>query len=259
MNTPQRKRFKILLVGDQCLDVYQYGWVDRLSPEAPVPVFRYSHQELKPGMTGNVLANLEALECNVTYTPGGESSTKTRLIDIRSKQQIVRIDNDIPSKPINVDDVDLTGQHAVVISDYNKGSITYEFVQEIRKRYRGPIFIDTKKTDLAKFEGCWVKINEAEYKACKTVNSTIVVTLGNRGAMLKADKSAVDTFYPTSKVEVADVCGAGDTFLAALAYKFLESGKVEDAIQFANRAALLTVQHIGNYAPTLEEIGCKQD
>jgi hypothetical protein len=51
-------------------------------------------------MAANVKANLEALGCDVSYMHG-ETSTKTRLIDIRSKQHIVRIDNDVQSKPID--------------------------------------------------------------------------------------------------------------------------------------------------------------
>jgi sugar/nucleoside kinase (ribokinase family) len=54
--------------------------------------------------------------------------------------------------------------------------------------------------------------------------------------------------------DVTDVCGAGDTFLAALAYKFLETGNMGDAVKFANKASAVTVQHIGVYAPRLEEI-----
>jgi sugar/nucleoside kinase (ribokinase family) len=51
------------------------------------------------------------------------------------------------------------------------------------------------------------------------------------------------------------VCGAGDTFLAALVYQYLNSGKsIESAIEFAIKAAAVTVQHMGVYAPTLEEI-----
>jgi len=61
MDTQQLKSFKILLIGDNCLDVYRYGSVDRISPEAPVPVFKFSHEETKPGMAGNVARNLEAL------------------------------------------------------------------------------------------------------------------------------------------------------------------------------------------------------
>ena len=56
------------------------------------------------------------------------------------------------------------------------------------------------------------------------------------------------------EVEVADVTGAGDTFLAALTYQYLATNSIEDAIKFANKASSITVQHVGNYAPTLEEI-----
>jgi sugar/nucleoside kinase (ribokinase family) len=56
-------------------------------------------------------------------------------------------------------------------------------------------------------------------------------------------------------VEVSDVCGAGDTFLSALTYKYLENGHdITGAIKFATCVASITVQHRGNYSPTLEEI-----
>ena len=61
-------------------------------------------------------------------------------------------------------------------------------------------------------------------------------------------------FFETDNVEVSDVCGAGDTFLSALTYQYLVSNNIESAIKFANKAASITVQHIGNYAPTLNEI-----
>ena len=50
------------------------------------------------------------------------------------------------------------------------------------------------------------------------------------------------------------MCGAGDTFLAALAIGYLETEKMEDAIEFAMKAAAITVKYIGVYAPTREEI-----
>ena len=58
-NIQQQKQFRILLIGDDCQDVYQYGIIDRLSPEAPVPVFIPGKKETKPGMAGNVAKNLE--------------------------------------------------------------------------------------------------------------------------------------------------------------------------------------------------------
>jgi D-beta-D-heptose 7-phosphate kinase/D-beta-D-heptose 1-phosphate adenosyltransferase len=98
-HTPQQKSFKILLVGDNCTDVYQYGTVDRISPEAPVPIFKYSHKEQRAGMAGNVNNCLKALGCSVNYLHS-ETSMKTRLIDSRSKQHMIRIDDDVKATPV---------------------------------------------------------------------------------------------------------------------------------------------------------------
>jgi sugar/nucleoside kinase (ribokinase family) len=57
-----------------------------------------------------------------------------------------------------------------------------------------------------------------------------------------------------NNIEVCDVTGAGDTFLSAFAFKFLSSKDIDMAIKFAIRAAEITVQHHGVYAPSLEEI-----
>ena len=89
-NTQQQKRFKVLLLGDDCVDVYRYGTIDRISPEAPVPIFKFSHEEQRPGMAANVKHNLEIMGCDVTFLSNG-TSIKTRLIDQRSRQHIVRI------------------------------------------------------------------------------------------------------------------------------------------------------------------------
>lgn len=247
MNTPPLKKFKILLIGDDGVDVYQYGTVDRISPEAPVPVFKFSHEEQRAGMAGNVCANLAALDCGVSYLHSA-TSTKTRLIDTRSKQQIVRIDNDIESQPLELESTDYTLYDAVVISDYNKGTVSYELVETIRKKYTGPIFVDTKKTEVHRFEGCYVKINSLEHSRLTSFCSGLIVTAGSDGARLGGQ------VYPAPEVEVSDVCGAGDTFLAALTYGYLQTNNIENAIEFANRAASITVQHLGVYAPTLKDM-----
>lgn len=246
-STQQPTKYKILLIGDSCIDEYQYGVVDRISPEAPVPVFNLSHTESKPGMAANVKINLEALGCDVDFITG-QTCKKTRLIDIRSKQQIVRIDNDIISTPIEFLTNIPTTYDAVVISDYNKGTISYELIEFLLDDFSGPIFVDTKKTDLARMEGCVVKINSLEESLAKTFPSNLIVTLGKEGAKYN------QYIYPAPYVEVSDVCGAGDTFLAAVTYKLLETGEMDEAIIFANHASALTVQHSGVYAPTLEEI-----
>lgn len=255
MNTVQQKQFRVLLIGDTCCDVYQFGTVNRLSPEAPVPVFVQTDIKIAAGMADNVKLNLEALGCEV-ITMTGRTSVKTRLIDTKSKQHIVRIDEDVASTPLQFNDVprDIdTHFDAVVISDYNKGYVTYDLISQLRTKISLPIFIDTKKTDLSKFAGCYVKINELEYSNSTSINDHLIVTLGDRGAMYK--EMFNEWTYPAQQVGVTDVCGAGDTFLSAVTYKFLETdGNIGAAIEFAIKASAITVQHLGNYAPTLKEI-----
>lgn len=254
MNTQQPKKFKVLLIGDNCTDEYTYGYVERISPEAPVPILRLSHTESKPGMVGNVESNLKNLNVDV-HTISSKPSIKTRIVDIKSKQQLVRIDKDHFSEPLSFEEIeilDLSVFDAIVISDYNKGFVSYEIISYIRKNYVGPIFLDTKKPDLSRFHGIYVKINELEYKSRFSINDKLIVTLGEKGAMYKRHNEEI--FFPVPKIEVTDVCGAGDTFLAALAYKFLDSKDMNIAINFANRASTLTVQHMGNYAPKLKEL-----
>jgi D-beta-D-heptose 7-phosphate kinase/D-beta-D-heptose 1-phosphate adenosyltransferase len=239
---------KILLVGDNGIDEYQYGTVDRISPEAPVPVINYTHTIKKPGMAANVLDNLNKLGCDVTFVHGIRTSLKTRIIDSKSKQHLLRIDQDQRSTPVKLDWDILSGYDAVVVSDYNKGSVEYETIDDIRANFAGPIFVDTKKTDLARFDGCYVKINRMEYEAAKTFPTELIVTLGKDGVLYKGHEIS------TPPVEAFDVCGAGDTFLAALACEYIQSKDILKAINFAVKAASVTIQHVGVYSPTQEEI-----
>ena len=235
------------MLGDTCTDKYVYGTIDRLSPEAPVPVFVPKYEQNRRGMAGNVEENLKALGCDVSLLTL-EGGTKTRFIDERSNQHVMRLDQDAKGGPIELATAIPPIYDAVVISDYNKGCISYELVEEILQQFRGPVFIDTKKTDLARFEGAFVKINSLENSLAKTLPSQIIVTLGKQGCEYGGET------YPAPQVEVADVCGAGDTFLAALVYAYLQMDQIPEALVFANRAAAVTVKHMGVYAPTLKEI-----
>ena len=247
--TQQRKSWKILLLGDDCTDVYVYGNINRLSPEAPVPVFVQKYQETKRGMAGNVAENFKALGC-VADLLSTAKSIKTRFIDSRSNQHIMRLDEDPQPLPITLETDIPPIYDAVVISDYDKGTITYELVEEILQYFQGPVFIDTKKTDLARFGSAIVKINSQEYAAAKTTppNTNLIVTMGKYGAMWDQRK------YSAPTIAVTDVCGAGDTFLAALVVEYLNTGSLDKAIAYAIKAATVTVQKVGVYAPSPEEI-----
>jgi D-beta-D-heptose 7-phosphate kinase/D-beta-D-heptose 1-phosphate adenosyltransferase len=251
MSIQQHKKYKILLIGDDCLDIYQYGTVDRISPEAPVPIFSFSHENTLPGMAANVKKNLENLGCDVDYL-FDKTSNKTRIIDLRSKQQLLRIDNDCKSTPIDINSSCLSDYDAVVISDYDKGTVDYSLIKKITDTYRGPIFIDTKKVDLKSISNAFIKINYLEFKKLQTEpedKDRLIVTNGRNGVIWN------NQTIPSQDVEVADVTGAGDTFLSALTYMYIENrNDMKSAIDFAIKASSVTVQHIGVYAPTKEEI-----
>jgi D-beta-D-heptose 7-phosphate kinase/D-beta-D-heptose 1-phosphate adenosyltransferase len=199
-------------------------------------------------MAANVRDNLERLGVEVDFVHGVKTCIKTRVIDQKTGQHIVRIDQDIPSRAVKIDYTDINKYNAVIVSDYNKGSVEYETIEQLRKNYTGPIFVDTKKSDLARCEGCYVKINQLEFEAAKTFPTELIVTLGRDGVRYKEHKIS------TPQVEAFDVCGAGDTFLSALAYNYVLSGDILAAIRFATRAASVTIQHIGVYSPSLTEI-----
>jgi D-beta-D-heptose 7-phosphate kinase/D-beta-D-heptose 1-phosphate adenosyltransferase len=229
--------------------------VDRLSPEAPVPVIKIVEEYKLPGMASNVHANFKNLGLDCEFVHNTELITKTRYIDKRSNQHLLRVDSE---KDISQWDsstsLDLAQYDAIVISDYNKGFLSYENIQYLINSASGPVFIDTKKRDLAKFSGdhVYIKINETEFNNRISMPDNLIVTLGSKGAMLKQLNK--EKIFPTRQVEVMDVCGCGDTFLAALVTQYLFTNDIEAAILFANAAAGITVQHRGNYAPTYDEL-----
>lgn len=249
-NTQALQSFNVLLIGDQCTDIYNFGTVDRLSPEAPVPVINVTRTTIAPGMAANVNLNFENLHIiAVDFVSNPEPIIKTRYIDQRSGQHLLRVDDE-PTvlKWDRNTHLAVNTYDAVVISDYNKGFLDYDDIGDLIKAAQCPVFIDTKKTDLKRFTGAYVKINELEYKNRTSDHDNLIVTMGGKGAMYRGN------LYPTTEATVADVCGCGDTFLAALAFRYLLTKDIESAIMFANVAAGITVQHRGNYAPTYNEI-----
>lgn len=251
MNQPQ-KQSKILLLGDSCYDYYYYGSINRISPEAPIPIFDHLYTHKKLGMMSNVLENFRALGVYPDYQTHFFEK-KNRYIDVKSKKQLLRVDQKINEHGIEhviLETIDYKEYDAIVISDYNKGFIDYEHICEIRRMFEGPVFIDTKKTNLGKIGDCIVKINQYEYKNLTSYPNpeNLIITLGGENVTWN------NRLYFPPKVDAYDVCGAGDTFLAALVFEYLRKNDMEQAILFAMKAAAITVQKIGVYAPKLEEI-----
>lgn len=247
------KLFKILLIGDSCDDVYIYGSSNRLSPEAPVPILDFADMHITQGMAANVLNNLKAFNLDVDIVTNTEKITKTRFIDNKTQQHMLRVDTGNKVSSLKYSDIpEFNRYDLMVISDYNKGFITEELLFEIVTNSSVPIFIDSKKNKLPK-NNCIIKINSSEYELLqdKKEHSNIIVTHGSSGAIYN------NNLYETEKIEKGDVTGAGDTFLSALAYYYLISDhNIIESIKFANKAAHIAVSCPGTYVLKDKDIQC---
>jgi D-beta-D-heptose 7-phosphate kinase/D-beta-D-heptose 1-phosphate adenosyltransferase len=242
---------KILLLGDVCRDIYHYGVCERLSPEAPVPIIDYQYTTEVSGMSYNVYRNLKVFGNDIDFFHG-PMSRKERYIDIRSGQQIFRMDVKSAEDQNSIVGINFLKKYdAVVISDYDKGFVTENIVKKIKDTWNDiPIFVDSKKKNLEVYKDCIIKINESEYK-----NSTgyefareLIVTLGANGARRKDKK------YPSEKVNVHDVTGAGDVFLSVLASVYLDTNDLDYSIECAVKLSTESVKHFGSYTLKKEEL-----
>jgi bifunctional ADP-heptose synthase (sugar kinase/adenylyltransferase) len=238
---------KILVIGDSCTDVFVYGYCKRLCPEGPVPIFEPSRTITNMGMSGNVVANLKSLGAEkVELVTNKEQITKTRYVEEKANHMIIRIDsNDKVSNSFDVKRVPFGDYDAVIVSDYDKGFLTLADLKMISESH--PLtFIDTKKPLGKEMSGyTFIKINEVEWEGCKGQtyemwNDKLIITMSERGAMYNG------VTYPVNNdIEVRDLSGAGDTFMAALVISYLKTNSIERSIQYANECATKVVQKRG--------------
>lgn len=192
---------RVLVVGDVLLDRFQYGKVERISPEAPVPVFRPMRTVEMPGGAGNTAVNLSSLGCKVHLIGRtGADKTSNRLLNIFEKQEVqvdffhqencctavktrliagnnhvLRIDDE------QIVDLDrrlsgLVGDailnelpdfDVVVLSDYGKGFLTQDLAERTISachKFGLPVLVDPKGKDYSKYAGATlVKPNLKEF------------------------------------------------------------------------------------------------
>ena len=247
---------QVLLIGDSCTDIYTYVELSsRSNPEAPsAPLYTTIKKVVTHGMVLNVSRGLTNLGLETfTLFPDPGIITKLRIIDNKTGNQLMRIDYDKPLEEVNLEYIDFSKFDSVVISDYNKGYVSDKTIKFVEDNFTtGPIFLDTKKTNISDFSSCIKKINLAEANAANSIDTVTIVTLGDKGCR-GIDKNR--TIVPTLKVNPVDTCGAGDAFLTGLVYGFSNlSNESEDALVYANVNAAISVQHMGVYQPSLEEL-----
>lgn len=239
---------RVLVIGDSCKDVFDYGFCERLAPAAPVPVFVSRTRKSNKGMAGNVFENLInlGLECDIITNK--KEIVKTRFVDEGTNHMIMRLDSGEENleRISNLHLIPFEKYDAIVVSDYNKGFIASEDIEYISRKH-SIVFLDTKKLigDWAR-DISFIKINKTEFERTKHlfeqkvwIKEKLIVTLGSEGCVYCDEKFTVD------KVEIKDLTGAGDTFLSGLVHNYLNTRDIKQSIKFANKCATIVVQQKG--------------
>ena len=245
----------ITIIGELCRDVFGYGNVTRLCPEAPVPVLTDVYKEFNWGMAGNVQENLLAHnpELNINLIHQKNLIKKTRYIDDKTNHMFLRVDegeNEVDTLILTPETIQtITESDLVIVSDYNKGFLTEKTLVEIGKLSKLSI-IDTKKTISKNLidSFTFIKLNEHEYQRNKHISDKnkdkFIITLGMNGA-----KHNDIIFASPSPKQTIDVSGAGDTFTAFFSLKYYETKNISESITFANQMASIVVSKRGVATP----------
>lgn len=245
----------ITVIGEYCKDIFIYGNCNRLSPEAPVPVFIPIHTTENMGMAGNVFENIKVLNPNSNYTliSQNQQVKKTRYVDDKSNHMFLRVDQGEE----NIEKIVLTEDQIlkifksdiVIVSDYNKGFLDDESLIRIGKLSKLSI-LDTKKiiTEEIMDSFNFIKLNREEYKQNKTLcdmfPKKFIITMGMEGAVYNLHK-----YSSPSPTQTMDVSGAGDTFTAAFITKYHETKNIDESMIFANQMASIVVSKRGVTTP----------
>ena len=242
------KNLKILCIGDIMLDKFLYGDVERISPEAPVPIFKIVKEKSMLGGTGNVIANLASLDvktmfigaagnddscvmlehflkqtgCEYSLLKSDKYPTTTKIRMIASNNHLIRADKEtelkLESSQIeqfrNFVEQALPKCHIVLVSDYKKGLLTDETTQmviSLCKQYGKKVLVDPKEKDFAKYSGAdIVKPNLKEFE------------------LVSGEK--FDTKDPDFKEKIA-----------AAAYKVMEKYEIENLLITLSKDGMLYV------------------
>ncbi len=187
-----------------------------------------------------------------SLAPSSAEIIKTRVIDQATGKQLLRIDNRKKFSDLNIEFYkESSGEisdkfDAVVVSDYQKGLVN-DYILEKLKDFKGPVFVDSKNPDLARWdelEECIIKVNLKEWNHRQNESKHfLIVTYGSRGAELC--KPHPIKYFFTKPIESPDVIGAGDVFLAGLVVNYMRHRDLPFAIEFANMCAGISVKQQG--------------
>ena len=249
---------KVLVIGDIIIDKYITGTSTRLSPEAPVPVVSQQDSWEQRGGAYLVYLNLMNLQVDVEMLDlSSPKCVKTRVLC--DGHYVTRIDQDYKTDGATalnkIYEKDFSDYDVVILSDYNKGVLEYsqQIIQHINK-YNCKIIVDPKR-HFSFYQDAWlVKPNRKEFEELGFTNWTgnIIITAASDPTIAQIDSE----YYTveTDPVEVNDVTGAGDCFLATFVYGMSQGKNYEDCLKLAVKGATESVKHVGTYVVKPEDL-----
>jgi D-beta-D-heptose 7-phosphate kinase/D-beta-D-heptose 1-phosphate adenosyltransferase len=243
----------VFVFGDPMYDVYHWGRVDRVSPEAPVPVLVEEAVETRPGGAYNVAQNLAMLGCRVTRKFPPEPWTVKRRF-MCGRHQLLRVDKDAEAVCRSLSVEECGRFDAMVVSDYGKGWVDagacYVLEQAARDN-AAPVVVDPKDPDWRKYRFASVICpNRKEWEAALYVpDCAILEKRGEEGINIRTGGilGHVET-VPAVARHVYDVTGAGDTVVAVVAASLAAGGDLRSAASLAVLAAGHVVGEVGTTA-----------
>ena len=249
---------KVLVFGDIIIDKYIYGTSTRISPEAPVPVVTYTDEKTTMGGAALVFENLTSLGVDAElYDTLEDHSVKTRIIC--DGHYITRIDEDknANSNAVleRVKQSDFSTYDIVVLSDYNKGTLdnARQIIKHINK-FNCKVIIDPKRY-AHDYENAWlVKPNHSEYTKFEFDEWKGNIITTDAGHSVRATIDNVEYDIPVESVEVSDVTGAGDCFLASFVYALTKGYTHKKCLELAVRGSTESVKHAGTYILKQEDV-----
>jgi D-beta-D-heptose 7-phosphate kinase/D-beta-D-heptose 1-phosphate adenosyltransferase len=305
---------RLLCLGDVMLDRFVHGRVERISPEAPIPVLSIAGEWETPGGGANVARNAAALgahaelvgvvgdddagerltrllaengiSADLLVQPGERTTVKTRFLS--GGHQLLRVDRDsreidlaTAMRLLALAEKSLGDVDAVVLSDYGKGVLSRELLEQVIararaanrfiavdprgsdwSRYRGADLLTPNRRELAIAAGHALADRDAVAPAARRLREVhclgaLLVTLSEQGMLLV---TADETMHlPAMAREVADVTGAGDTVIAAVAAAVAADASLHEAAGLANVAAGIVVSKLGTAIAQPGEIAAASD
>lgn len=293
------------------LDIYKYGVVSRISPEAPVPIVRISHEDITAGGAANVAANLRELGCQVelagyigdddvghqlrikltqqginhenliqSITP---TISKTRVL--AGRQHMIRYDDDstidTPQhqesyEPILMRLLERLSKEqsfdVVIVSDYDKGTITNNVMGIIKSCFSCPIICDFKPINGPLFHNVFCvtpNLGEAKQLVVPYEHDTlfelitkikqslkvesVIITLSQDGICL-LDQNNDFCILGAQTIVLGDITGAGDTVISTLAACLATGHSLVESVKLCNLAAAVVVRKIGTATCSIQEL-----